>query len=74
MPFVPPPEVVVEDPKTVQDEQRLFETARSNVEAQISIARQQLVQRQQELSEARVSGANRPAQAYDLTAKRIGCD
>jgi adhesin transport system membrane fusion protein len=70
MPFVPPPEVVVEDPKTVQDEQRLFETARSNVEAQISIARQQLVQRQQELSEARVR-REQASQAYDLTAKEL---
>lgn len=70
MPFVPPPEVVVEDPKTVQDEQRLFETARSNVEAQISIARQQLVQRQQELSEARVR-REQASQAYDLTAREL---
>jgi len=70
MPFVPPPEVVVEDPKTVQDEQRLFETARSNVEAQISIARQQLVQRQQELSEARVRH-EQASQAYDLTAREL---
>ena len=70
MPFVPPPEVVIEDPKTVQDEQRLYETARSNVEAQISIARQQLVQRQQELSEMRVK-REQAAQAYDLTAKEL---
>ncbi len=70
MPFVPPPEVVIEDPKTVQDERRLYETARSNVEAQISIARQQLVQRQQELSENRVK-REQAAQAYDLTAKEL---
>lgn len=70
MPFVPPPEVVIEDPKTVQDERRLYETARSNVEAQISIARQQLVQRQQELSEMRVK-REQAAQAYDLTAKEL---
>lgn len=70
MPFVPPPEVVIEDPKTVQDEQRLYETARSNVEAQISIARQQLVQRQQELSENRVK-REQAGQAYDLTAKEL---
>jgi adhesin transport system membrane fusion protein len=70
LPFVPPPEVVIEDPKTVQDEQRLYETARSNVEAQISIARQQLVQRQQELSEMRVK-REQAAQAYDLTAREL---
>jgi adhesin transport system membrane fusion protein len=70
MPFVPPPEVVIEDPKTVQDEQRLYETARANVEALISIARQQLVQRQQELSEMRVK-REQASQAYDLTAKEL---
>lgn len=70
LPFVPPPEVMVEDPKTVQDEQRLYQTARSNVEAQISIARQQLIQRQQELSEMRFK-REQASQAYDLTAKEL---
>jgi len=70
LPFVPPPEVMVEDPKTVLDEQRLYETARSNVEAQISIARQQLVQRQQELSEMRVK-REQASQAYELTAREL---
>ncbi len=70
LPFVPPPEVVVEDPKTVQDELRLYQTARSNVEAQISIAQQQLVQRQQELSEMRVK-REQASQAYDLTAREL---
>jgi adhesin transport system membrane fusion protein len=70
LPFVPPPEVLVEDPKTVQDEQRLYETARSNVAAQISIAREQLVQRQQELSEMRVK-REQASQAYELTAKEL---
>jgi adhesin transport system membrane fusion protein len=70
LPFVPPPEVLVEDPKTVQDEQRLYETARSNVEAQISIARQQLVQRQQELSEMRAK-REQASQAYELTAREL---
>lgn len=70
LPFVPPPEVVLEDPKTVQDEQRLYQTARSNVEALISIARQQLIQRQQELSEMRVK-REQASQAYDLTAKEL---
>jgi adhesin transport system membrane fusion protein len=70
LPFVAPPEVVVEDPKTVQDELRLYESARSNVEAQVSIARQQLIQRQQELSEVRAK-KEQAAQAYDLTAKEL---
>lgn len=70
LPFVPPPEVLIEDPKTVQDEQRLYETARSNVAAQISIAREQLVQRQQELTEMRVK-REQAAQAYELTAREL---
>jgi adhesin transport system membrane fusion protein len=70
LPFVPPPEVVTEDPKTAQDEQRLYQSARSNVEAQISIARQQLVQRQQEVSEMRVK-REQASQAYEFTAKEL---
>lgn len=70
LPFVPPPEVLVEDPKTVQDEQRLYESARSNVAAQVSIAREQLVQRQQELSEMRVK-REQASQAYELTAREL---
>ncbi len=52
-PFIPPPETLKEDPQTVEEEKRLYETATSNLEAQLSIARQQLTQRQQELAEAR---------------------
>ncbi len=70
LPFVAPPEVAVEDPKTVQDEQRLYQSARSNVEAQVSIARQQLIQRQQELSETKAK-RDQAVQAYDLTAKEL---
>jgi len=70
LPFVPPPEVLIEDPKTVQDEQRLYESARSNVAAQIAIAREQLVQRQQELSEMRVK-REQASQAYELTAREL---
>ncbi|MDK9702157.1 MAG: HlyD family type I secretion periplasmic adaptor subunit [Sulfuritalea sp.] len=70
LPFVPPPEVLIEDPKTVQDEQRLYETARSNLAAQISIAREQLMQRQQELSEMRAK-REQASQAYELTAREL---
>jgi len=70
LPFVPPPEVLTEDPKTVQDEQRLYESARSNVAAQIAIAREQLVQRQQELSEMRAK-REQASQGYELTAREL---
>lgn len=70
LPFVPPPEVAAEDPKTVQDELRLYQSARSNVEAQVSIARQQLAQRQQELAEMRAK-REQASQAYEFTAKEL---
>ncbi|KAF0166147.1 MAG: membrane fusion protein LapC [Rhodocyclaceae bacterium] len=70
LPFVPPPEVLIEDQKTAQDEQRLFESARSNVAAQVSIAREQLTQRQQELSEMRAK-REQASQAYELTAREL---
>lgn len=70
LPFTPPAEVLAEDPKLIQDEQRLFQTARSNVDAQLAIARQQLLQRQQELAENRAK-LEQATQAYDLTAKEL---
>ncbi|MDD5330667.1 MAG: HlyD family type I secretion periplasmic adaptor subunit [Sulfuricella sp.] len=69
-PFVPPPEVVEGDPKTVEEEQRLYEARKSELDAQISIARQQLSQRQQELVEARAK-REQAAQAYDLSAREL---
>jgi adhesin transport system membrane fusion protein len=69
-PFVPPPDIQDEDPKTVAEEVQLYETAKMNMEASVSIARQQLVQRQQELSELR-SKREQAGQAYELTAREL---
>lgn len=69
-PFAPPAEVVAEDPKTVEEERRLYETATSELHAQIQIAQQQMAQRQQELSEARVKQAQ-GTQAYESTLKEL---
>jgi adhesin transport system membrane fusion protein len=69
-PFVPPPEVVEGDPKTVEEERRLYEARKSELDAQISIARQQLSQKQQELVEARAK-REQAAQAYDLSAREL---
>ncbi len=69
-PFIPPEESLKEDPRTVEEEQRLYETATSNLEAQISIARQQVAQRQQELAEARARH-EQASQAYELTFKEL---
>lgn len=68
--FIPPPEAVKDDPKTVEEEYRLFETATSGLNALLSIARQQLAQRQQELAEANAKRIQ-ASQAYDLTAKEL---
>jgi membrane fusion protein, adhesin transport system len=68
--FVPPPEVVAEDPETVQDEQRLFESAKLNVEAQVAIGRQQYLQRQEELLEMKAK-REQASQAYELTKREL---
>jgi adhesin transport system membrane fusion protein len=54
----------------VEEERRLFETRTSELNAQLSIVRQQLTQRQQELIEMR-SKRDQAAQAYDLTAREL---
>lgn len=69
-PFVPPADVAAEDPKTVEEERRLYETATSELHAQIQIAQQQMAQRQQELSEARVRQVQ-GAQAYESALKEL---
>jgi membrane fusion protein, adhesin transport system len=70
VPFVVPPEIAQEDPKTVAEERRLYESRRNELATTTSIARQQLTQRQQELVEARAKHAQ-AASAYDLSAKEL---
>lgn len=69
-PFAPPAEVVKDDPKTVEEERRLYESRVAELDAQLSIVRQQLAQRQQELNEASTKRAQ-AAQAYELTSKEL---
>lgn len=69
-PFVPPEEAVKEDPNTVEEERRLYEARKSELEGTISIARQQLAQRQQELVELKAKQVQ-AANAYDLTAREL---
>jgi len=69
-PFVPPPEVVAEDPRTVEEERRLYETATSELTTQLQIARQQLAQRSQELNEA-AAKQRQAAQAYESTSREL---
>ena len=70
VPFVIPPEVLKEDPKTAEEERRLYESRRSELETTTSIARQQLTQRQQELVETRAKH-DQAARAYELSAKEL---
>ncbi|WIM06811.1 MAG: HlyD family type I secretion periplasmic adaptor subunit [Candidatus Nitricoxidivorans perseverans] len=69
-PFEAPEEVLKEDPKTVDEERRMYETSRSSLAAQVSIARQQMTQRQQELAEMRAR-REQAVQAYELTAREL---
>lgn len=69
-PFVPPPEVVKDVPQLAEQERELFETKRAEMEAAVSIARQQLIQRQQELGEAQARRAQ-AGQGYDLTSREL---
>ncbi|MBC3874866.1 HlyD family type I secretion periplasmic adaptor subunit [Undibacterium flavidum] len=68
--FVPPPEVVTEDPKTAQEEQKLYETATSELNAQVSIARQQYEQRSQEQAEA-IARQKQASNAYESSLKEL---
>jgi adhesin transport system membrane fusion protein len=67
-PYVPPEEVVKEDPKTAEEEQRLYETATSELSAQLSIARQQYQQRSQEQAEA-MARQKQAANAYESSLR-----
>ena len=69
-PFLLPAEIEKEDPKLVEEERRLYDARRRELEAMVSIARQQLAQRQQELVEVR-SRREQAAQGYELTAREL---
>ncbi|MCG9015068.1 HlyD family type I secretion periplasmic adaptor subunit, partial [Laribacter hongkongensis] len=69
-PFEMPAQVIQEAPEVAAQERGLYESSRLELEASVSIARQQLTQRQQELSEVRAR-ASQAAQSYDLTAKEL---
>lgn len=68
--FEPPAEALKFDPKTVEEERRLYETRTSELDAQVSITRQQLTQRQQELAEMRAK-RDQAAQAHELSAREL---
>lgn len=69
-PFVPPPDVMQDSPEIVEQERQLYEAKRDEMNAAVSIARQQLAQRQQEQNEAQARRAQ-ASQGYELTSKEL---
>lgn len=68
--FIPPKEVVAEEPGLAQQEQMLYSNRKAELESQIAIARGQLQQRSQELVEARARNES-AAQGFELTSKEL---
>ena len=68
--FSMPGEVLKEAPEIAAQESGLYLSYRNELEANLSIARQQLTQKQQELQEVRAR-AEQAAQSYTLTAKEL---
>lgn len=68
--FVPPEEVTAEAPEIAMQESQLFAARRNELETALSIARQQLAQRQQELNESMARRAQ-ASQGYDLTSQEL---
>lgn len=68
--FAPPEEVAAEDPKTLEEERRLYESRKAELDATVEIAKEQLTQRQQELVELRAK-QTQASRAFDLTSKEL---
>jgi adhesin transport system membrane fusion protein len=68
--FEPPAETLKSEPEIVEEERRLYEARASELDAQLSISRQQLTQRQEELTEMRAK-RDQASHAYDLSAREL---
>lgn len=69
-PFVPPPEVLKADPSIVEQERQFYQARNDELNAAVSIARQQLAQRHQELNEVQAKRAQ-ATQGFELTSKEL---
>lgn len=69
-PFQPPAETVKEDPKTVEEERRLYESRKSELDTTLTISKEQLSQRRHELGEI-IAKKDQAAKAFDLTTKEL---
>lgn len=72
-PFSPSAELVKSAPDLVEAERRLYESRRSEMSAQGSIARSQVSQRQQELNEVRAR-RDQAARTYELTVQELNAN
>ena len=68
--FLPPAEVLAEDPKLANEEKMLYQNRKAELEGQIGIAREQLSQRSNELGEAR-HRYEQASQGYSLTSQEL---
>lgn len=69
-PFSLPPEVTARAPEIARQEMDLYQSKRMELEANLSIARQQLAQRSQELNEARAR-RDQANQGLELTQREL---
>ena len=68
--FAPPVEVAKEAPEIVEQERSLYESRRSELDATIGVARQQSLQRSQELISVKAR-REQATQSYSLTAREL---
>jgi adhesin transport system membrane fusion protein len=68
--FIPPPDVVKEAPQIAEQERALYDSRRSELDAMMGVARQQITQRTQELVSVRAR-REQAAQSYTLTAREL---
>ncbi|NJD25116.1 MAG: HlyD family type I secretion periplasmic adaptor subunit [Betaproteobacteria bacterium] len=69
-PYAPPPEVVSEAPEVARQESQHYQAKQAELDAAVSIARQQLAQRQQELNEIQAKRVQ-AVQGYELTSREL---
>ena len=68
--FVAPEEVITEAPGILEHEHKLYETLKEELEAQLSIARDQLTQRREELNEARAR-LTQATRSFELGSREL---
>lgn len=68
--FVPPPEVLKENPALADQERSVYSNSRAELNAQVGMARDQLSQREHELGEAQAH-YDQAQQGYTLTSREL---